>query len=89
MNGSFIKQIFQKHELRETNRSAHEKYRLNLNIPNYNQVAFGKISVRIFELKIWNSLSYHIKSSKNLESFKTVTKNCDGANCKRAICKKL
>ena len=33
LNPSFMKQIF---ELRETNRSVHEKYRLNLNIPNFN-----------------------------------------------------
>ena len=39
LNPSFMKQIF---ELRETNRNVREKYRLNLNIPNYNQVTFGK-----------------------------------------------
>ena len=33
LNPSSMKQIF---ELRETNRSVREKYRLNLNIPNYN-----------------------------------------------------
>ena len=71
-NPSFMKQIF---ELRETNRNVHEKYRLNLNIPNYNQVTFGKKSLRILGPKIWNSLPYHIKSSKNLETFKTVIKN--------------
>ena len=53
LNPSFMKQIL---ELRETNRNVREKYRLNLNIPNYNQVTFGKKSLRIFELKIWNSL---------------------------------
>ena len=49
LNPSFIKQIF---ELRETNRNVPEKYRLNLNIPNYNQVTFGKKSLRILGLKI-------------------------------------
>ena len=39
LNPSFIKQIF---ELRETNRSVREKYRLDLKIRNYNQVTFGK-----------------------------------------------
>ena len=67
LNPSFMKQIF---ELRETNRNVREKYRLNLNIPNYNEVTFGK-------------------SSKNLETFKTVIKNWDGVNCKCVICKKL
>ena len=86
LNPSFMEQIF---ELRETNRNVREKYRLNLNIPNYNQVTFGKKSLRIFGPKIWNSLPYHIKSSKNLETFKTVIKNWDGVNCKCVICKKL
>ena len=39
-----MKQIF---ELRENNRNVREKYRLNLNIPNDNQVTFGKKSLRI------------------------------------------
>ena len=34
LNPSFMKQTF---ELRETNRNVREKYRLNLNIPNYNK----------------------------------------------------
>ena len=58
-------------ELGETNRSVREKYRFNLNIPYYNQVTFGKKCLIIFGPKIWNSLPYHIKSSQNLESFKT------------------
>ena len=86
LNPSFMKQIF---KLRETNRSVSGKNRLNLNIPNYNQVTFGKKSLRIFGPKIWNSLLYHIKSSKNLESFQTVIKNWDGANCMCVICKKF
>ena len=60
LNPSFMKQIF---ELRETHRSVREKYLLNLKIPNYNQVTFSKKSLEIVEPKIWNSLSYHIKSS--------------------------
>ena len=39
LNPSFMKQIF---ELRETNRNVREKYQLNLNIPNYNQVTMVK-----------------------------------------------
>ena len=86
LNPTFMKQIF---ELKETNRNVREKYRLNLNIPNYNQVTFGKKSLRLFGPKIWNSLTYHIKSSKNLETFKTFIKNWDGVNCKCVVCKKL
>ena len=81
-----MRQIF---ELRETNRSAREKYRLNLNIPNYDQVNFGKKSLKIFGPKRWISLPYHIKSSKNLETFKIIIKNWDSVNCNCVICKKL
>ena len=81
-----MKQIF---ELRETNRNIREKYRRNLNAPNYNQVTFGKKSLRIFGPKIWNSLPCHIKSSNNLETFKTVIKIWDNINWKCLICKKL
>ena len=81
-----MKQIF---ELRESNRNVLEKYALNLNIPNYKQVTFGKKSLRKFGPNIWNSLPYRIKSSKNLESFKTVIKNWDSINCKCVICKKF
>ena len=49
LNPNFMKHIF---ELRETNRNVHEKYRLNLYIPTYNQVTFGKKSLRIFGPKI-------------------------------------
>ena len=63
LNPSFMKPIF---ELKEINRIVCEKYRLNLNIPNYNQVIFDKKSWTIFEPKIWNSLPYQIESSKNL-----------------------
>ena len=45
LNPSFMKQIF---ELRETNRNVREKYGLNLNISNCNQVIIGKKSLRIF-----------------------------------------
>ena len=71
LNLSFMKQIF---ELRETNRNVREKYRLNLNIPNYNQVTFGKKSLRILGPKIWNSLPCHIKPSKILKLSKLLSK---------------
>ena len=39
LKSSFMKQIF---ELKETNRNVREKYRLNLNISNYNQANLVK-----------------------------------------------
>ena len=52
LNPRFMKQIF---VLRESNRSVGEKYRLNLNIPCFNQSAFGKKNLRIPRPKIWKS----------------------------------
>ena len=66
-----MKHIF---ELREINRNVCEKYRLNLNIPNDNQVTSSEESLRIFRPKIWSSLHSHIKSSKAFESFETIIK---------------
>ena len=54
LSPSFMKQIF---ELRETNRNVPEKYRLNLNIPNYNHVTFGKKSLWTFGPKF--GTAYH------------------------------
>ena len=49
MNSSSVKPLL---ELRETNGNVREKYRLNLNTSNYNQVTFGKKSLRTFGPKI-------------------------------------
>ena len=71
LNPSFMKQIF---ELRETNRNVREKYRLILNIPNYDQVTFGKKGLRIFGPKIWNSLPYALNLQKILKFSKLLSK---------------
>ena len=71
INPSFIKDIF---KLRMTNRLTREKHKLNLEIPKSNQVRFGTKSLRYLDPKVWNSLPYHIKSSENLNIFKTLKK---------------
>ena len=71
LNPSFMKEIF---SLRQTNRPVWEKYKLNLDIPSYNQVTFGRKALTFFGPKTWNSLLYHIKSAENLASFKTMIK---------------
>ena len=68
LNPSFMKEIF---SLRQTNRPVWEKYKLNLDIPSYNQVTFGRKALIFFGPKTWNSPPYHIKSAENLASFKT------------------
>ena len=64
-----MKEIF---SLRQTNIPVREKYQLNLDIPSYNQVTFGRKTLTFFGPKTWNSLVYHIKSAENPASFKTM-----------------
>ena len=52
--------------LRQTDKPHREKYKLNLDIPSYNQVTFGRKALTFFVPKIWNSLPYHIQFAKNL-----------------------
>ena len=84
-NPSFIKDIF---KLRMTNCPTREKYKLNLELPKSNQVRFGTKSLRYLGPKVWNSLRYHRKSSKNLTILKTLIKNWNGTVCSCKICKK-
>ena len=44
-------------------------------MPEYNQVTFGSNSVRVFDPKVWNSLSHHTKSPESLKSFKEAREN--------------
>ena len=64
-----------------TGRVQREKYKLNLEIPKFNQVTFGTRSLRIQGPKVWDSLSYHIKVAENLEIFKRTVKFWDGKTC--------
>ena len=78
LNPTIMNEIFC---LKETNQPVCEKNKLNLVNPNYNQVNFGRKSLRVFGPKIWNNLPYHIKSSKNLKSFKTMIRFGNGEFC--------
>ena len=62
-----------------------EKYKLNLKNPKWNQVTFGEKSFKGFGVKVWNNLPYHIKSSQNLEMFKSMIKQWNGSLCKCLI----
>ena len=44
-----MKEIF---SLRQTDRPVPEKYKLNLNIPSYNQVTFGRKAITLFGPKL-------------------------------------
>ena len=83
LNPNFMNEIF---TLRQTNRPVREKYKMNMEIPSYNQVSFGRKSLRVLGPKVWNQLPFHIKSAENLKSFKSVIKHCDGNRCSCKVC---
>ena len=73
-------------KLRYTDRLTREKYKLNLEIPKPNQATFGASHLRSYGPKIWNALPYHIKTSDNLNSFKSIIKCWDGDHCTCGVC---
>ena len=90
LNPSFMKEIF---ELRLCSRpvKGQDKLNLNLNIRNLNiprkkQVAFGTKSLESLGLKIWNNMTYDIKSTKNLNIFKDLIKKWNGSSCSCSVC---
>ena len=57
---SFIKKIF---SLRQTDRPVREKYKLNLDIPSYNQVTFDRKALTLFGQKTYlKALTKNLKS---------------------------
>ena len=66
INPTYMNEIF---KLRKISRAVRSNYKLNLDVPTINQVSFGGKSLRYHGSKIWNSLSFHVKSSKNLEAY--------------------
>ena len=83
LNPCFMQEFF---KLRETNRNALNKYKLNLNIPVVNQVNHGTKNLGSFEPKIWNSLLHYLKSAENLETFKKIVNNWNGMSCNCIVC---
>ena len=82
INPTYMNEIF---KLRKISRAVRSNYKLNLDVPTINQVSFGGKSLRYYGPKIWNSLSFHIKSSENLEAFINI-KNWNGVSCKCKVC---
>ena len=64
-------------EVRKTNRTQREQYKLDLEIPKSNQVSFGTKSLPIQGPRVWNALPLHIKSKENLQPFKYAIKFWD------------
>ena len=84
LNPSFMNNIF---KLKINSREVRDKYKLNLDIPKWNQRTFGYKSLKVLGPKIWNNLPYHVKSSDNLDTFKNLLKDWDGNLCKCNLCK--
>ena len=61
-------------KLKINRREVRDKYKLNLDIPKWNQRTFNYKSLKVVGPKIWNNLPYHIKSSDNLDTFKNLLK---------------
>ena len=85
LNPSFINNIF---KLKINGREVRDKYKLNLDIPKWNQKTFGYKSLNLLGPNIWKNLPYHVKSSENVDTFKNLLQNCDGNSCKCNLCKK-
>ena len=81
-----MKNIF---KLKINAREYRDKYKLNLDIPKWNQKSLGYKSLKVLGPKIWNNLPYHVKSSDNLNTFKKFLKNWDGNFCKCTLCNNL
>ena len=84
LDPSFMNDIF---KLKINCREVCNKYKLNLDIPKWNQRTFCYKSLKVLDCKIWNNLPYHIKSPDNLDTFKNMLKNWEGNFCKYNLCK--
>ena len=83
INPQFMNEIF---KLKQNKRLVREKYKLSLKNPKWNQVTFGEKCFKVFGAKVWNNLPYYIKSSQNIEMFKSMIKQRNGSSCKCLIC---
>ena len=86
LNPSFMKNIF---KLKINAREYRDKYKLNLDIPKWNQKTLGYKSLKVLGPKIWKNFPYHVKSSDNLNTFKKILKNWDGNLCNCTLCNNL
>ena len=73
---------------KENKRLVSEQYKLNLETSEWNQVTFGAKSLKVYRPKVWNNLSFHIKTSENLNQFKILIKNWNGDLCSCTVCTK-
>ena len=75
-------------KVKENKRLVREQYKLNLETPEWNQVTFRAKSLKMYGTKVWNSLTFHVKTSENPIQFKSLIKNWNGNSCSCTVCTK-
>ena len=85
LNPEFMNNIF---KVKENKRLVREQYKLNLETPEWNQVTFRAKSLKMYGTKVWNSLTFHVKTSENPIQFKSLIKNWNGNSCSCTVCTK-
>ena len=63
LNPEFMNNIY---KVKENKRKVREQYKLNLETREENQVTFGAKILKVYGLKVWNNLPFHIKTYENL-----------------------
>ena len=76
INPSYMKQIFCK----PINRTS-ERFRYNIESKSFNQVKYGKNSLRVLGQILWNSLPNFVKSQTSLEKFKIFINSWGNYGC--------
>ena len=76
LNPIYMKDIFKK---QDSNKS--QRLKFNLNVPKYNQVKYGRNSLRVLGPMVWNSLPNDVKSLNTLKEFKIFMKTWGMKNC--------
>ena len=76
LNPAYMKNIF----YRSTNRNS-ERLKFNIKTQRYNQVKFGKNSLRVLGPILWNSLPNNIKSLQSIIVFKKFIKSWGNFGC--------
>ena len=81
LSPSYMKHIF---IMKETSHGLRDKSLLKL--PKYNTVTYGFKTIRYQGSKLWNGLSYDMKCSCSLVSFKSSIQKWSGPQCKCGYC---
>ena len=76
LNPTYMKDIFRKSSNRTSSR-----FEFNIQSQRFNQVKFGRNSLRVLGPILWNSLPNNVKSIQNLTDFKKAINNWGNFGC--------